>query len=456
MKPYSYLKQLQTIIIIEVAIITIFLSFAFLFWFEMCPHGAVACLKDSEMDFSKIVSMSFLRPILLTPVTLFNVIAISSYGKILGSLVAILGSLIGAFVVFGFAKIIGQRIVGPWLSFHLPKTFQFWHDQDWKIVLLLRLIPFFPFDVASFIFGILNFRSSAVLVSTLIGIMPEVIVLNMINIVDRSTFITWIITSLVLFIILVIPSLFIEFLLRKRKKSLWSETKAVIVEIKREVILNTAPMIRTRHKKNKKPLLLLYGFFSSRKSLTVLERLLTYRGYEVITFNLGGILGTFYNKGIIESAKTVDGKMKRQFEKFGYDKISIVAHSKGGLVALWWVLKLGGHKYCDKVITLATPFKGTWWTWLGLVTPLGFFFRDLWQMRPGSNLQKVLSKTKIPEHVSIYNFYSYKDLVVPGKKGIFSSDYPKQVVAIQKNVTHYGFLHKRSIAKKISEIIEEK
>ena len=57
----------------------------------MCPHGAVACLKDSEMDFSKIVSMSFLRPILLTPVTLFNVIAISSYGKILGSLIAVLG-----------------------------------------------------------------------------------------------------------------------------------------------------------------------------------------------------------------------------------------------------------------------------------------------------------------------------------------------------------------------------
>ncbi len=454
MEPYNYFKQLRTILLIELGLLIIFIFYTVSFWSSFCPYGLSSCLKGTDLHIHKFIYMSIIRPFSLTPLFIFNMIAISSYGNFIGSILIMLNALIGTLIIFLCAKVIGKRIVFPWLIFHLPKTSKLWRHHDREIVLFLRLIPFFSFDIASCLFGLLNFRIPAVVFSTIFGLLPQLFIVNFITIYSQNKITVWMLSSFCSFFIFIIPILIFEFLFKKKKNSLWTETKLMFQELKREIILNNAPVIKTKHKKDKVPILLLYGFFSSRKSLTILERLLTYRGYEIITLNLGGIFGVFYNKGIIESATFINTSIEKKIKQFKYDKIAIVAHSKGGLVALWWLLKLRGHRYCDKLITLGTPFKGSWWIWFGLITPLGLFFRDLWQMRPGSNIQKILASSIIPNNLTIYNFYSHADKVVRGKRAIFHSKQPKKIKAIETNVTHYGFLNKKEIAIKITNILK--
>ena len=45
--------------------------------------------------------------------------------------------------------------------------------------------------------------------------------------------------------------------------------------------------------------------------------------------------------------------------KTGADKVNLVGVSMGGLIALYYIRRLGGHKMVDKFISLATPFHGT-------------------------------------------------------------------------------------------------
>ena len=60
---------------------------------------------------------------------------------------------------------------------------------------------------------------------------------------------------------------------------------------------------------------------------------------------------------------------------------------------------------------MGTPFAGTRYTYLALVTPLGFLWRDVWQMRPGSLFLKSIHDVEVPEDVDIYCLHSFKDKV---------------------------------------------
>ncbi len=52
-----------------------------------------------------------------------------------------------------------------------------------------------------------------------------------------------------------------------------------------------------------RPVLLLYGLLSTRRSCEVLERRLRRDGYGVFSIDLGGLAGAFNTRGIDESAE---------------------------------------------------------------------------------------------------------------------------------------------------------
>ena len=234
------------------------------------------------------------------------------------------------------------------------------------------------------------------------------------------------------------------------------QLKQTYHEIIYEVRVNNAIARQHEYDKDKIPIILLYGFFSSRRALAIMERLLTNRGFQVMSFNLGGSLGVFFTRGIKETAVFIDGKIKRQMERHGFPKVRIVAYSKGGLVAMWWLLKMGGYRYCDKIITLGTPFKGTFWSYLALVTPLGFFWRDVWQMRPNSKFLKTLHAARVPDKLEIFCCYSNRDRIARGRRGLFSpmmsSD---QVVPVpMHSMSHFEFLYRRDVGDSIVRILK--
>src|SRR5512134_2835802 len=113
-----------------------------------------------------------------------------------------------------------------------------------------------------------------------------------------------------------------------------------------------------------RPVLLLHGWFSARRTFDVLERRLRRDGFGVFSFDLGGARGSFLGRGIDDLART---KVERIYGKHpGLGPLTIVGHSKGGLIAAYYVKKLGGWRRTRAVVTLGAPFHGTARAWFGL------------------------------------------------------------------------------------------
>ncbi len=440
---------MRSVLAAEAGIVFIYGLLLYLFWSRFCEGSLKSCLGQQDaLAPAKYILMAFFRPFFLTPQSFFALIGFNSFGPYLGLVLVTLGNMLSSISVFLIAKHLGRKLIKPWLLSNLPQTYRFIHSQDFKVALLCRLVPVFHFDFFSILFGVADFRLRSVIFASLIGTIPEGIILAQMT---SATPVAGSVQSLgIVFVCIVVVIVFYEFKSRQQGSSLYQRFKAMFHELEYEVARNNDVIKRYQYDEKKIPVLLIYGFFSSRRALTVLEKLLISRGYDVLSFNMGGLLGVFFTRGIIEAANFIDYKLKRQFERHHFDRVRIVSHSKGGLVALWWLLKLGGSKHCDKLVCMGTPFKGAPVTYLALITPLGYIWRDVWQMRPGSEFIRELHELEIPKTSKIYCFYSSKDRVAGGERAQFHSKTPSQVQNIPVGpIGHFDFLHRRDIADRI-------
>jgi triacylglycerol lipase len=385
-------------------------------------------------------------------------IAGDAYGPYWGTLITASGLTLSCAILYFPAKYLGKIHIKPFLSSNLPAMWKFIRTQDYKVVFITRFIPLFPFDIFSILFGIADFRFKSVIIGTFFGSLAESYMFA--RLVDPSaSLLTQTAKSLTMFgFIALAPLLIYEIFERKKGSSLWNRVRNMYREFVFEIRANNEIVHRQTYSKEKIPVILLYGFFSSRRSLTVLERILQARGFQVMSFNLGGLFGVFFTRGISETARFIDTKIRRQIHRHDFKKVHIVAHSKGGLVAMWWLLKLGGHRVCDKLITMGTPFKGSWLTYLAIISPLGFFWPDVWQMRPGSSFLKDLHGTTVPRSLRVHCLYSLKDRVTPGTAGLFeptARPEGKITPIPMHHISHFEFLYRRDVGDVLTKLLLE-
>ena len=467
----NYRRQLRTVLGIELLLVAVVAAFVFLFWRGVCSDSWQSCLGQNRMMAPlAFFLLSIFRPLLLTPLVILSLIGGEAFGTVWGTLLTSIGATLSSLLVYIPSRHLSERFLRPWIETNLPATWRLIRTQDYKIVFASRWIPFFPFDLMSILFGVAGFRLRSVVIATFLGVLPETYVFSLLTSESGTSRIGATITSVsILAALTLLPLLILEVVDRKNGNGLWLRTMRMAGEIKSEIVLNNRINVRREYVKGKTPVLLLYGFFSSRKATQDMEAMLRSRGHEVITFNLGGLFGVFNTRNIREVAKFIDEKLAVQRKRHGFEKIHVVAHSKGGLVALWWLLKLGGSRYCDKFISMGTPYKGSVWTYLALMTPVGFFWRDLWQMRPGSEFLTDLNTSPIPEGLKIYCFYSDADRVSSGKRALFEPTRAlgpasgEKVVSKEGDIIavpiddmpHFNFLDSHSIADRISAILGE-
>ncbi len=447
-------RQFRTVLIIELFLLTGIGIIGYSYWNFICDGSLHGCVPQKGFSEFSFFMLTLLRPIFFSPIMLIAMIAGSNFGPIEGTILATLGTACSVLLFYYPGHYIGKKIVRPWLTSNLPNTWKLIRSQDYKLIFITRWVPIFPFDLFSFLFGIADFHAKRVFIFSLLGIIPEIFLFTSLASTNQGT-ISNTFLHLTLFAFLTsLPLLLYEYTYRKKGSSLWIRLKRVYYEVFYEVQVNNEIKKKHEFDKSKVPVILIYGFFSSRRTLSVMERLLSLRGYQVMTFNLGGVLGVFFTRGIKETAKFLDKKIRRQIQRHDFKRIYLIGHSKGGLVALWWILKLGGHRYCKHVITMGTPYNGSRLAYLALLTPLGFFWKDVWQMRPGSRLLKDLHEAEPIEGLTIYNLYSNKDSVARGINGIF--DHRSRVITIPMHSTaHFEFLFKRSVADTLVKILNE-
>lgn len=452
--PYSLTKHLGTVLLIEASILAGFIYFVGGFWESFCGSDWSTCVNEGISP-GTFLTLSALRPFLLTPLDLMAIINGKVFGPYLGAVLSVGGSLLSCVLVHSLARVIGARYVTPWLRNQLPMTFEFIRSQDWKIILATRLIPFSPFDLLTIFYGLADFRLRHVLVFSFLGTLPEVFIFADLGAVEGSVTAKIVKTICIVSACLITPGIVLEYRSRKKGSGMWQRLKAMWNEIVIEIRLSNIVIREQVHDPKKVPVLLVYGFFSSRRSMTSLGRLLERRGYEVITFNLGGLFDVFSTSCVVETAKLIDRKLRRYFLVHDIDRIHIVSHSKGGLVALWWLLNHQGSRFCNRLITMGTPFEGSWLTWLGLLSPLGPFMKDMWQMRPGSDFLRSLKQQPLPADLQIINLFSLRDFVARGEDGIFKpASGLGQVLPIAMNhVSHDGFLKRRDITDTLAYLL---
>ncbi len=195
----------------------------------------------------------------------------------------------------------------------------------------------------------------------------------------------------------------------------------------------------------KHPVLLLYGFGATRRVFSILERRLRKDGFCVFSFNLGGVFDTFNTRCIEEMAQFVHDKIERLCQKYNLEKISIIGHSKGGLIGRYYVKRLGGSHRVRALITLGSPHGGNPWALVGLFSPLSIFSKSLWQMYPMSPFIRRLQKGAWPRHVRFVSIYSKEDRVCFYKSSIL--DIPEGV-SNMKNILLPGMSHSDYLIRK--------
>jgi triacylglycerol lipase len=155
------------------------------------------------------------------------------------------------------------------------------------------------------------------------------------------------------------------------------------------------------------PVVLVHGLVDNRSIFTVMRRSLRRRGFaQVCTWNYSPLL-----RDVESAAAALGDHIEQICQQTGHERVQVVGHSLGGLVARYLVQRLGGDRRVESLVTLGTPHGGTWWAHL-LPTPL------VRQLRPGSPLLRELAAPAPGCRTRVTAVYSDLDqMLVPSRVG---------------------------------------
>jgi hypothetical protein len=150
------------------------------------------------------------------------------------------------------------------------------------------------------------------------------------------------------------------------------------------------------------PVLLVHGYGHNRSGWFLLERTLRSAGFtSVHTMNYVA----WGREGVPELAARLAARVEEIRALTGADKVHVVGHSMGGVLLRWYIQVLGGGRFVDTAITIASPHEGTVVAMLGA----GAGARDL---RPGSRVMRRLATTVRRTEVRWVAFYSNLDALI--------------------------------------------
>ncbi|TGA96555.1 alpha/beta fold hydrolase [Streptomyces sp. MZ04] len=162
-----------------------------------------------------------------------------------------------------------------------------------------------------------------------------------------------------------------------------------------------APRLPTE---SRPPVVLLHGFIDNRSVFVLLRRALAQHGRRhVESLNYSPL-----TCDIRTAAELLGRHIAEICERTGHDRVDIVGHSLGGLIARYYAQRLGGDKRVRTLVTLGTPHSGT------RVVPLADAHPIVRQMRPGSDVIEELREPAPECRTRFVSFWSDLDqLMVP-------------------------------------------
>jgi triacylglycerol lipase len=151
------------------------------------------------------------------------------------------------------------------------------------------------------------------------------------------------------------------------------------------------------------PIVLVHGWVDNRSIFTLLRRQLRRRGFgRIVNFQY-----SVFHRDIASAARLLGAAIERLCDETGYERVHVVGHSLGGVIARYYVQRLGGDQRVHTLATLGTPHSGT----LAAHVALGTVVR---QLRPKSPIITDLAGPAAGCQTRFLAIYSDLDqLVIP-------------------------------------------
>jgi triacylglycerol lipase len=154
------------------------------------------------------------------------------------------------------------------------------------------------------------------------------------------------------------------------------------------------------------PILLVHGIIDNHATFTVMERALRRRGFQTLSAYDYGLL----THSIPRAAVRLGEAIARLSAATGYERIHVIGHSLGGLIARYYVQRLAGDRQVHTLVTLGTPHQGTQLAWSAPLLPL------VRQLTPNSSVMQELAEPAPGCRTRFVAFYSDIDhLIVPSR-----------------------------------------
>ncbi|MFG3495331.1 esterase/lipase family protein [Streptomyces sp. NPDC047928] len=150
------------------------------------------------------------------------------------------------------------------------------------------------------------------------------------------------------------------------------------------------------------PVVLLHGFIDNRSVFVLLRRSLARQGRR----RLEALNYSPLTCDIRAAAELLGRRVEELCARTGHAEVDIVGHSLGGLIARYYVQRLGGDRRVRVLVTLGTPHSGT------AVAPPAGIHPLVRQMRPGSSVLRELSEPAPGCRTRFVGFWSELDQIM--------------------------------------------
>ncbi|MCZ8516953.1 TVP38/TMEM64 family protein [Paenibacillus filicis] len=167
-----------------VKMLALFAGVGMLYWINHAYiHATPQGIRDWILSFGWIAPLLFiflytLRPLLLFPASVLSIAGGLAFGVWWGTVFTVIGATTGAALSFFVARFLGNNAVRKKWTGSWSRLERKLRERGFIYVLLLRLIPLFPFDLISYVAGVSKIRFRSFIYGTFIGIIPGTFAYN--------------------------------------------------------------------------------------------------------------------------------------------------------------------------------------------------------------------------------------------------------------------------------------
>ncbi len=169
--------RIQSALVILGSLILLIALIALLQYFDLGAYilRFLSMVQDAgvigELVFSIVLALAV---VLLLPGIVFTMGAGFLFGVAHGSILVIVAETVGATIAFLLARYVLGRSASRYLISH-PKLLHVSNvllNGDWRVIALLRMIPFFPFKLSNYVLGLAPVSLNHYIIGTFLGLWP--------------------------------------------------------------------------------------------------------------------------------------------------------------------------------------------------------------------------------------------------------------------------------------------